>query len=185
MNLPESARPDASLAGDRAERREFLVTLFHAEYPRLRGLAYVLLGDTHAAEEVAMEAFVKAFSSWPRMRHLQWPRPYLRRIAINLCRERMRRQRIEVRANELIEHQRQTQQAACEGERSDIRMDLWDALRKLPERQRTCVVLRYLEDLSDAEIARTLGCTVGTVKTHLFRARASLEARLIDLDEQL
>ena len=62
MSVPESARQEASLARDRAERREFLVALFHAEYPRLRGLAYVLLGDTHAAEEVAMESFVKAFS---------------------------------------------------------------------------------------------------------------------------
>ena len=183
MNVPESARSEASLAGDRADRREFLVTLFHAEYPRLRGLAYVLLGDTHAAEEVAMEAFVKAFSSWPRMRHLRWPRPYLRRIAINLCRERMRRHRIELRANELIEHARKTQPPGWENDRSDARLDLWDAVRQLPERQRTCVVLRYLEDLSDAEIARTLGCTVGTVKTHIFRARASLEARLLDLED--
>ena len=180
MSVPESARQEASLARERVERREFLVTIFHAEYPRLRGLAYVLLGDGHAAEEVAMESFVKAFSSWPRMRHLEWPRPYLRRIAINLCRERMRRQRIELRANELIENDRQTQPTGWEETRSDARLDVWDAVRQLPEKQRTCIVLRYLEDLNDAEIARTLGCSVGTVKTHMFRARAALEARLED-----
>lgn len=174
MSVREGVLSERSLAGEISERGAALTALFDAEYPRLRGLAYVLLGDSHLAEEVAQEAFVRAFSSWSRMRDLEWPTGYLRKIVVNLCRGRIRRQRIEFRVNALVESGRD-ESDHWEERSSDARLDLWEAVRQLPERQRACVVLHYLEDMTDSEVARILGCSTGTVKTHISRARASLE----------
>ena len=152
-----------------------MATLFDSEYVRLRGIAYVLAGDAHVAEEITMEAFVRAFASWSRLRQLEWPAGYLRKIVINLCRGRARRRVVESRVNALVQASREPGPDPWDAGESDARLDLWHAVRRLPDRQRACIVLRYLEDLSDGEIASILGCSVGTVKTHLFRARASLE----------
>jgi RNA polymerase sigma-70 factor (sigma-E family) len=178
MSVPEGVLSERSLAGEISERGAALTVLFDTEYPRLRGLAYVLLGDAHVAEEIAQEAFVRAFSSWTRMRDLDWPTGYLRKIVINLCRGRIRRQRIEARVNALVDS-RPDPAKGWDEQRSDVRLDLWEAVRRLPERQRACIVLRYLEDMSDSEVARVLGCSSGTVKTHMSRARSSLE-RMLD-----
>lgn len=178
MSIPEGVLGERSLAGEISDRGVALTALFDAEYLRLRSLAYVLIGDVHTAEEIAMEAFVRAFSSWPRMRDLDWPTGYLRRIVINLCRGRIRRQRIEMRVNALFEAAVETRPADWDEGRSDTRLDLWEAVRRLPVRQRSCLVLRYLEDMSDTDIAKILGCSNGTVKTHMFRARTSLQRML-------
>ena len=174
MTAREGVLRERFLAYEATERGATLSALFDSEYPPLRGLAYVLLGDAHAAEEVAMEAFVRAFSSWSTVQRLDWPAGYLRRIVINICRGRMRRQRIESRVNALITVRKQDASDGWDAKQSDARLDLWAAVRRLPDRQRSCIVLRYLEDMSDAEVAHVLDCSVGTVKTHMHRARASL-----------
>jgi RNA polymerase sigma-70 factor (sigma-E family) len=174
MTAREGVLREQFLAHEVPERGATLTALFDSEYPALRGLAYVLLGDAHVAEEVAMEAFVRAFASWPTVRGLDWPAGYLRRIVINLCRGRMRRQRIESRVNALVTVRRENAVTGWDARQSDARLDVWTAVRSLPDRQRSCVVLRYLEDMSDAEVARVLGCSVGSVKTHMHRARLSL-----------
>ena len=125
-----------------------------------------------------MEACVRAFSSWSTVRRLDWPAGYLRRIVINLCRGRLRRQRIESRVNALIAVGKEGSASSWDARQSDARLDVWAAVRRLPDRQRSCVVLHYLEDMSDAEVARILGCSIGTVKTHMHRARASLSHTL-------
>ena len=154
------------------DRDAVMAALFDAEYPRLRGLAYVLTGDEHAAEEIAMETFVRAFSSWTRLSRLDWPAGYLRRILVNLCRGKARRRRIEHRVNRLFVSR--PEESGWDATRSDARLDVWDAVRMLPERQRACVVLRYVENMTDAEIAYALECSPGSVKTHLHRARRAL-----------
>lgn len=161
----------------RRDAERDLAALFDAEYPRLRGLAFVLLGDAHAAEEAAMDAFVKTFSSWTRRRRLDSPAAYLTRVVVNECRGKIRRRAVELRANALAERRPRTSPAP-DTAGADDRLDVWAAVRALPPRQRACVVLRYLEDLSDAEIAETLDCSIGTVKTHMSRARKSLERTL-------
>ena len=158
----------------KADRDAAMAALFDAEYPRLRGLAYVLTGDEHAAEEIAMETFVKAFSSWTRVTNLDWPAGYLRRILLNVCRSKARRQRIEHRVNRLFESGRSGETQGWDAPRSDVRLDVWDAVRRLPDRQRACIVLRYVENMTDAEIAYALECSVGSVKTHHHRARRAL-----------
>lgn len=174
MTVREGVLREHFLTHEVSERGATLAALFDSEYPPLRGLAYVLLGDAHAAEEIAMEAFVRAFSSWSTVRRLDWPAGYLRRIVINLCRGRVRRQRIEARVNALSAGRKEGATRSWDEGQSDARLDVWAAVRQLPDRQRSCVVLHYLEDLSDAEVATVLGCSVGTVKTHMHRARASL-----------
>ncbi|MDP9067154.1 MAG: SigE family RNA polymerase sigma factor [Actinomycetota bacterium] len=166
-------RPGAGLAGV-PDRDEELTALFDQHYKSLRGLAFVMLGDSAGAEEVVMEAYLKAFSTWNRFRRLDHPHAYLRQIVVNLCRSRFRRAKVEHRVNALMHR---AEDVAPDLER-ELRMDLWDAVRRLPERQRACVVLRYLEDMTEPEIADVLECSVGTVKSQLFKAKTKLEREL-------
>ena len=161
-------------AAHMSERNRELSALFDAHYRELRGLAFVILGDSHLAEEVVMDAFTKMFSSWARVRRLDLPYGYLRKTVVNLCRGKIRRRRLESRVNAVIQRRNEVEVSDLGAEHSEARLDLWDAVRRLPERQRLCVVLRYLEDMPEAEIADTLDCSIGTVKSQTFRARRSL-----------
>lgn len=76
------------------QRDQQIAVLFDESYASLRGLAYVMLGDAAAAEEVVMEAFEKTFSGWNRFRALEHPQAYLRQIVVNLCRSRFWRHRV-------------------------------------------------------------------------------------------
>ena len=160
-----------------ARRTHELSALFDTEYARLRGLAFVLLGDAFAAEEAVMEAFVKTFSSWST-RRLDSPAAYLTRVVVNECRGVIRRRRLELRSNALAERRRERIAPSWEAGGSDTRLDVWAAVRTLPGRQRACIALRYLEGLNDSEIAETLDCSIGTVKSHMSRARRSLQRAL-------
>jgi RNA polymerase sigma-70 factor (sigma-E family) len=176
-NIFQPTRNEASV--DQSHRRDREVAeLFDQNYTRLRGLAFVMLGDSALAEEIVMEAFAKACASWRRFSRTDWPPAYLRQMVVNLCRSKIRRQRIESRVNVLTHHAEQVRPPEWEPARSDVQLDLWDAVRKLPERQRACVVLRYLEDLPEAHIAEILQCSIGTVKSQLHRARQGLEKAL-------
>lgn len=157
-----------------SDREERIGALFDHSYPSLKGLAYVMLGDAAAAEEVAQDAFVKAFSFWSRFKDVEHPEAYLRKIVINLCRSRIRRTGIEQRVNAVVHRDAETTVEPP----PETSLDLWDAVKRLPERQRAAIVLRYLEDLSEAEVAALLDCSIGTVKSQLFKARRKLGAAL-------
>ena len=163
--------------------RDFSAT-FYEEYPRLWAVAYAMVGDAYVAEELTMEAFSSAFSSWGRVTRADNRSAYLRKIVLNLCRSRWRRRNIEQRVNGVV-HRRAERDASTYwvSRESDDRLDVWAAVVKLPARQRACVVLRYYADLTDEQVAESLGCSVGTVKSHLHRARRSLEA-LLDVDPE-
>lgn len=160
-----------------ASRDESIAELFQEHYPQLRSIAYALLGDSQAAEEVASDVFVKAFSGWRRFRAVEHPPSYLRRMVVNACRGRIRRRRIELRANEMA--QRNEHSRAISPEPLPLPdPEVLAAIRRLPERQRACLVLRYLEDMSEAEVGRILDCSTGTVKSQLSKARAKLQKDL-------
>jgi len=165
----------AGVKSEPARERE-LTALFDQHYASLRGLAYVMLGDAARAEEVVMEAFLKAFSGWNSFRRVEHPHAYLRQVVVNLCRSRFRREKVELRVNALVHRRDEAEWHPG----VELRMDLWNAVRKLPERQRACVVLRYLEDLPEVDIAEALQCSVGTVKSQLFKAKAKLERELAE-----
>lgn len=159
---------------DMPRRERELTALFDQHYRSLRGLAFIMLGDAARSEEVVMEAFVKAFTGWSRFKRVDHPHAYLRQIVVNLCRSRFRRDQVEQRVNALVHR---SDEMAWQPER-ELRMDLWAAVGRLPERQRACVVLRYLEDMTEREIADVLECSVGTVKSQLHKAKAKLEREL-------
>jgi RNA polymerase sigma-70 factor (sigma-E family) len=162
-----------------------LSALFDAHFSELRGLAFVILGDSHLAEEAVMDAFANVFSSWTRVRRLDWPYGYLRRAVVNSCRGRMRRRALEARIRTSSRKRSEIDESGWDADRSDARLDLRALVGRLPARQRLCVVLRYLEDMSEAEIAETLECSIGTVKSQTARARRSLQKWLAqDLEEE-
>lgn len=155
-------------------RTERISALFDEHYLSLRGLAFVMLGDRELAEEAVMDAFMSAFTGWDRFRTFDHPHAYLRQIVVNNCRSRFRRQKVEHRVNALVHAS--TPEITESG--TDARLDVWDSVRRLPDRQRACVVLRYAEDLPEAEIAEILQCSVGTVKSQLFKAKKKMEQEL-------
>ncbi len=150
------------------ESTQTITSLFEAEYAHLCRLAFLLTGDAGRAEEIVMEAFVRSLSRWRTVRE---PKAYVRRAVVNLSRNRLRRAFLERR------------QAADPGvsQLPEPTDHVWAAVRALPPRQRAAVVLRYWQDLTDAEIADALGCSIGTVKSQLSKARASL-ARVLQED---
>jgi RNA polymerase sigma-70 factor (sigma-E family) len=134
-------------------------------------VAYRLLGDRAEAEDVAQEACARAYSRWSSVRdHAE---PWCVRVASNLAMDRLRSRTRTLRRDSELANAGSTVGAAFAGASTD-RVDLVKALTALPRRQREVVVLRYLGDLSEAQTADVLGCSVGSVKTHASRGLARL-----------
>ncbi len=130
-------------------------------------LAYGLTGDAGHAEDVAQDAFARAYASWGRVRRAGDPQAYVRRIVINENRRRVRKRRVTEDLPGVLPETGTAQPGPEE------RPELLDALRSLGPRQRAVVVLRYWMDMSEAETA-ALNCSVGTVKSQASRALATL-----------
>lgn len=159
--------------GDPAERGVDLDTLFRDHYPGAARLAGLLLGDFPAGEEVAQEAFARLLQPG---RAIEDPPAYLRATVVNLARSRLRRAVLARRhARELPRDAPGPEEAT---EALAARIALRHALRRLPARQREAVVLRYYAGLTEAEVARAMGVSLGAAKTHLHRARAALAPTL-------
>jgi RNA polymerase sigma-70 factor (ECF subfamily) len=148
---------------------------FREEYPRLVGALSVVVGREQAAD-VAQEAFVRANARWGRVRRMDRPGAWTRRVALNLVTDHHRR----VRRGRAIEPLLASADAVESAPRD---RDLAEALAGLPTRQRLVVALHYLLDLPVAEVARELGVAEGTVKATLHQARASLRAKLEVIDD--
>jgi RNA polymerase sigma-70 factor (sigma-E family) len=136
-------------------------------------LAYGLTGDLGHAEDVAQAAFARAYASWSRVARTGDPDAYVRRIVINENHTRFRRRRV---AESLVDavpepSGRRTVDTADALGDSEA---LLKALRRLGPRQRAVIVLRFWMDMSEAETAAALGCSVGTVKSQASRALAAL-----------
>ena len=157
------------------ERDAVLAQLFDAHYAPLCRLAYVILGDAHIAEEMVMEALLKTFTGFRRIRDLDRADIYLKRAVVNLCRSRIRRKVTEVRTNASVLRSEARKPPQWDPEHHETSRIVWDAVRKLPDRQRSCIVLFYYEDLPEAQIAEIMDSSVGTVKSQLSKARAKLE----------
>ena len=144
--------------------------------------AYLIAGTTGEAEDAAQEAFVKAYYALDRFRGDAPFRPWLLKIVANEARNRRRRAGrqadLAVRAGE----ERTSGDAAPSPEvvalADEQRRILVDALNKLREQDRVALALRFFLDLSEAEMAATLGCAKGTVKSRLSRALKRLRKEL-------
>ncbi|MBA2725947.1 MAG: SigE family RNA polymerase sigma factor [Actinobacteria bacterium] len=161
-----------------AERDRDVTALFDRHYAPLCRLAYVILGDAALAEEIVMDALLKTYTGWGRIRDLDRSDAYLKRAVVNLCRSKIRRKMVESRVNEVTHHREVLRAPDWDPERHETSRLVWAAVKTLPERQRAAVVLRYFEDLPEAQIAEVLECSVGTVKSQLSKARAKLEKQL-------
>lgn len=141
-----------------------------ASWPRLLRTAYLLVQDWAAAEDLTQAALVKAWLAWPRLD--DDPEAYVRKIIVttHVSWWRRRWRRREMTTGQPPERP----DAARETEAVDERDALWRALGRLPAGQRAVVVLRYFEDLTEAEVAGILGCSAGTVKSQASRALARL-----------
>lgn len=142
---------------------------FMASLPRVLRLAQRLAGSRPTAEEIAAEAFARAFARWSKVGALPYREAWVMRVAANLAIDSVRRRPPPLVAPEA---------AVDPTDSIALRATLVHALRALPDHQREAVVLRYLADLSEADVAVALGVKPGTVKSHLHRAAASLRERL-------
>jgi RNA polymerase sigma-70 factor (sigma-E family) len=133
---------------------------------KLLRTAYLLTSDHALAEDLVQTALAKAWFAWSRIEGGD-PEPYVRKIMVNTYATWWRRRwNGEQPTDELPEH--------AVPAHAEEPTDIWRALQRLPRRQRAVVVLRFYEDLSEAETARILGCSPGTVKSQTSKAFAKL-----------
>jgi RNA polymerase sigma-70 factor (sigma-E family) len=142
-------------------------------------MATLLTGNPGAAEDLVQASLLKLYQAWSRIDTSAEPDAYLRRIIVNTHRSWWRaRWRRETPVAEVPEA------AAGEdaAERHAVGAMVRQALARLPAQQRAVLVLRYCEDLPEAEVASLLGCSAGAVKTHAHRGLRALRVSLIDMD---
>ena len=155
----------AKRAPDRAgDFEEFVL----GRSPALLRTAYLLTHDHALAEDLLQTALTKAWFAWGRIE--ESPEAYVRRILVNTFATWWRRKWSGEHPTDVL-----PERSGDDGSTSVAgSQDLWTALARLPRKQRAVVVLRYFEDYSEAEIARVLGCSAGTVKSQASKALAKL-----------
>jgi RNA polymerase sigma-70 factor (sigma-E family) len=149
-----------------------------ARQPSLLRTAYLLTGDRHTAEDLVQASLAKLYLSWDKVQRRELVDGYVRRILVNENNSLWRRawKKREVSTDTVPEA---GSADAPLNERDHAQGPaLWAFVQTLPRKQRAVIVLRYYEDLSEAETAEVLGISVGTVKSQASRAIASMRARV-------
>jgi RNA polymerase sigma-70 factor (sigma-E family) len=162
-----------------ADARAAVTALYQAHAVGLIRLAVVMIGDRLAAEDVVQEAFAGLYRRWNHLSGPDRALGYVRSSVLNGCRSRLRAR---VRDERLAAASRATSAAASAEQAVLIGEEhaaVLAALRRLPDRQREALVLRYYLDLSEPEIATAMGVGRGTVKSTTSRALAAL-GRLLE-----
>lgn len=133
------------------------------EHPKVVAALTWVAGDPDVAADATDEAFARAYASWRKVATMASPGGWVYRVALNVVRRRMRRAALEQRRMEpppavadVVDH------------------EIWTIVQQLPERQRVAVVLRYLLDLPEKEVATAMGISRGTVASSLAAARLRL-----------
>ncbi len=148
---------------------------YAAFHPRLANALLLVSGDRDAVAEAADEAFARALAAWRRVRAMANRDGWAYRVAVNVLRHRARR----------AHRERQVSFGpSADPEPSTVAVDVWAAVSGLPLRQREAIVLRYLIDLDEAEIARAMGVTRSTVSSALTDARRHLADVLAGDEEE-
>jgi RNA polymerase sigma-70 factor (sigma-E family) len=167
---PPAATTRVTRADIDREFREFVTS----RSPALLRTAYLLGGDWATAEDLLQVALTKTYLAWLRLGTIEAIEPYTRRVLVNTATSWWRRRWHGERPTEVL-----PDAPAPDGLDERLERDrLWRHVTALPARQRAVLVLRFYEDQSEAETARLLGVSIGTVKSQCARALASLRARL-------
>jgi RNA polymerase sigma-70 factor (sigma-E family) len=156
--------------------------LYAAHWRQLVRLSVLLVRDLGTAEEVVQDSFVALHDRWSRLRDPERALAYLRQTVVNRSRSVLRHRKVEAKHAPVPG----VAAAADDGALAHARRDaVLDAMRQLPDRQREVVALRYYLDLSEADIAETLGISRGAVKSHSSRGLAALKLSLGPLMEDV
>lgn len=154
-------------AAARAEAEAAFTAYVQERRASLYATAYHLTGDRFAAEDLLQSALFSTYRAWDRISDKAAVGGYLRRTMTNLHISAWRRRKLsEYPTEELPETVGDTDEMGG----TELRAVLWQALARLPEQQRTMLVLRYYEGRTDPEIADILGISVGTVKSSIWRS---------------
>lgn len=152
---------------------ESLEGVIAREYSSMLAIGLALLGDDDEAHELAQETMLRLQEHWPHVSTLDRPGAWCRRVALNLANDTLRartcRRRLTARLASV---------PAADGVLGEWDRTFWLAVGELPERQRSAVVLHYVQDLRVEDVAEVLEAPVGTVKSDLSRARDWLRVRL-------
>ncbi|MEU8128247.1 SigE family RNA polymerase sigma factor [Micromonospora sp. NPDC049049] len=146
--------------------------------PLLR-YAVMLTGEPHQAQDLVQETMVRVQLNWRRVARADSPERYVRRMLTNQYVDWRRGswvRRVLLRGEPDASVPMPTDHAQSAVDRDQV----WSWLSRLPRRQRAALVLRYYEDLPDVEIADILGCAVGTVRSSISRALATLRAEYVE-----
>lgn len=160
----------AARNGDAAAFEELVISFYRPIFRTVLGM----VGNYHEAEDVTQEVFLRAWHSLSKLRPDTSYPSWLRRVAINASIDQLRRRK---RSRwwpwSSLPVEEKGKQLANQNE--EVAEQVQHALQKLPEHYRTVAVLREIDDLSYNEIAAVLGCSVGTVRSRLSRARERLK----------
>ena len=140
---------------------------YAALHPLVVGAVWAACGDPDVAADAADEAFLRAYIHREKLGSMGSPEAWVCRVAINVMRRRMRRRILE---RKLLGRHESGQVSVVPSDHSEV----WSAVRSLPPRQRTAVVLRYVVDLPEAGVAQAMGVTRGSVAATLSLARGRL-----------
>lgn len=148
---------------------------YSAEYGRVLAMLYAMTGDWWVAEELAQDAFARAFRRWDEVSGYTRPDSWVRTVAANLLRSRARRAGAERRARSRLREP----EPVADPEPLPYELErFWRAVRELPRQQALAISLHFLEDRQPAEMAEILGCSPSTARVHLHRARGRLRSVL-------
>ncbi|MDR7280605.1 SigE family RNA polymerase sigma factor [Catenuloplanes atrovinosus] len=170
---PVSADRDLRVVADSVddEFRDFV----SARSGALLRTAYLLAGDWATAEDLLQTALTKTYLAWRRLGRIEAVEPYARRVLVNTATSWWRRRWHGERPTEVLPERAAPDEIEAQLERDA----LWRHVRALPTRQRAVLVLRFYEDLSEAQTAAMLNISPGTVKSQTFRALNVLRRRLV------
>ncbi|GAA2518721.1 SigE family RNA polymerase sigma factor [Streptomyces gobitricini] len=155
---------------------DHLTETYRAHYRSLLGLAALLLDDTASCEDVVQEAFIRVHSARRRVRDPEKTLAYLRQTVVNLSRSALRRRILGLK---LLSKPMPDMASAEEGAYDQLERDaLIKAMRGLQRRQREVLVLRYFADMTEAQVAETLGISLGSVKAYGSRGIAALRVAM-------
>ena len=141
----------------------------------LHRTAYLMVGDHALAQDLLQEALTKTYVAWPRLRDVGNAEAYTRKAITTTAISWFRRRWFHEQPTETL-----PEPPGRSADDVETRDWLWQALQQLPPRQRASVVLRYYEDLTEAQTAAAMGCAVGTVKSQVAQALKRLRAELGD-----